>query len=124
MIEKYYNQIQEFERTFKKNKNEKYQLEINDYTEIIKYNITINETNEFNKSLELNNSSFSNSIIDKRRVSDFSYSKKFNISESYEENFSLMKGRTYSNIFNLENNIPERKIMKKNTFKKNAKHKI
>ena len=124
MIEKYYNQIQEFERTFKKNKNEKYQLEINDYTEIIKYNITINETNEFNKSLELNNSSFSNSIIDKRRVSDFSYSKKFNISESYEENFSLMKGRTYSNIFNLENNIPERKIMKKNTFKSEKTPKI
>ena len=77
MICNYYYKIKECFQTLLNNNEIKFTL--NELLDLLKYNIIINETNENNKSFELNNSFFSNNL------------KDYTLSKSSEENFSKKK---------------------------------
>ena len=113
MICNYYYKIKECFQTLLNNNEIKFTL--NELLDLLKYNIIINETNENNKSFELNSSFFSNNLKFKGRMSEFIDLKEYTLSKSSEENFSKKKTNTNTNL-NFENCVyQEENELRKNT---------
>ena len=102
MVCNYYYIIKESFQTLLKNNEIKFTL--NEILDLLKYNIIINETNQKNKSLQLNRSFLSNNLKSRGRISEFIDLKDYTLSQSFGENISEEKRRTNTHL-NFENHI-------------------